>query len=196
MGVRAGPEATHRGSWLLSIAGVPRLPMSPSTSANSTPAPHTLFAVDDDENDRSILARCVAEAAGDCVCRTFAAGEDLLDALIDVLRGAPAPLACFVDVKMHGMSGLDVLRWIRAQRALDGVAVVMLSSSDHPSYLAEALQFGAQCYATKFPGPAELRDILAEASRHAEASECRAFQLPCNLLLAARAPTASVSAPA
>ncbi len=144
-----------------------------------------VFAVDDDENDRAIL-HGIIESAAPCTCRTFRSGEELLDALIDVLRGAPAPLVCFVDVKMGGMNGLDVLRWIRAQRGLDGVAIVMLSSSDDPQYLAEAQQFGAQCYAAKFPSAAYVREILSAARRFCAEAGCHsAFPLPCNLLVAA-----------
>lgn len=144
----------------------------------------TLFAVDDDETDRLLFARAVSDAKLPHTCRLFSAGEHLLDALIDVLRGAPMPAACFVDVKMAGMNGLDVLRWIRAQRPLDAMPVVMLSSSDHADYLAEAHQFGAQCYATKFPSAEELRRIMAAAERFAAAANCgTAFSVGCNLLL-------------
>lgn len=149
--------------------------------------PPAIFLVDDDESDRLLFLRAMADARLPYRGKVFGCGDDLLDALIDVLRGAPAPLACFIDVKMAGMSGLDVLRWIRAQSALNRIAVIMLSSSDDPQFLSEAVQFGAQCYATKFPGPEQLREIVNAAERHAAAASCcSAFQLPCNLLVANR----------
>ena len=158
-------------------------------SPASTPSLGVIFAVDDEESDRLLFQRRIAAAGLPYTCRLFASGDELLDALIDVLRGAPAPAACFVDVKMAGMSGLDVLRWIRAQRALDPIPVIMLSSSDDPLFLAEASHFGAQCYAAKFPSDAQLRDILTAAQTHADAASCAtAFTLPCNLLLGARVP--------
>ncbi len=107
----------------------------------------------------------------------------MIDALIEVLRGAPLPLACFLDVRMPGMNGFDVLRWIRCQHALDDMAVVMLSSSDEPRDLNEANHFGAQCYLSKFPNAAQVVEIVREAERAAEASVANAFKLPCNLLL-------------
>lgn len=162
----------------------------PDSSHAAPLAGAVVFAVDDDENDRVIL-RGIIESAAPCTCRAFQSGAELLDALIDVLRGAPAPLVCFVDVKMGGMSGLDVLRWIRAQRGLDCIAVVMLSSSEDPQYLAEAQQFGAQCYAAKFPSAAYVREILAAARRYCAEAGCHsAFPLPCNLLVAAHQPAA------
>jgi CheY-like chemotaxis protein len=148
----------------------------------------TLFAVDDDENDRLLLARVLRESGLPCRCRFFSSGDELLDALIAVLRGSPPPLACFVDIKMSGMSGLDVLRWIRAQHGLDEVPVIMLSSSDAAEFLAEAHQFGAQCYTTKFPTPEHLSAIVEAARRYCANARCHsAFSLPCNLLLGAPA---------
>jgi CheY-like chemotaxis protein len=107
----------------------------------------------------------------------------LIDALIEVLRGAPPPLLCFLDVRMPGMSGFDVLRWIRCQHALDAIPVVMLSSSEETPHLVEAQHAGAQCYLAKFPTAAELREIVREAERVAAVSPDHAFKLPCNLLL-------------
>jgi len=154
--------------------------MTPRPSLNPLPA---IFAVDDDEGDRLLFLRAVGEAKLPYPCRLFTAGEHLLDALIDVLRGAAAPVVCFIDVKMAGMSGLDVLRWIRAQHALDAMPVVMLSSSDHPENLAEAHQFGAQCYIAKFPPADQLREIITSAERYFTAAHGgSAFSVACNLL--------------
>lgn len=151
-----------------------------------------IFAVDDEDNDRQLLAHALESAKVRNPCRQFTCGEEMLDALLDVLRGAPAPLLCFVDVMMAGMSGLDVLRWIRAQHALRDIPVVMLSSSEAPDHLGEALQFGAQCYTAKFPAPEQLREIVDAAERFAAAAATGAsFPLPCNLLLGARHAVAS-----
>jgi CheY-like chemotaxis protein len=98
------------------------------------------------------------------------------------LRGAPDPLACFVDIRMPGMNGFDVLRWIRCQHALDRMPVIMLSSSEEARDLAEARHFGAQCYLAKFPNATQLHDIVIEADRVAASSPDQAFRLSCNLL--------------
>ena len=152
-------------------------------SSGSTPH-DVVFAVDDEEGDRKLLRRIIEQSDVACDCRVFAAGEELLDALFGVLRGAQPPVACIIDVKMHGMSGLDVLRWIRAQRGLDTIPVIMLSSSDDPQYLSEAHQFGAQCYASKFPAPDQLREMIAAARRYSVAASCSsAFPLSWNMLV-------------
>lgn len=139
--------------------------------------------VDDQEFDRILFSRLLRETGVSNPHLTFSRGEDLIDALIEVLRGAPAPLLCFIDVKMTGMNGFDVLRWIRCQHACDEIPVVMLSSSDEPHDLGEAHHCGAQCYVAKFPRADQLRLILREAERVAASAAAGPFKLTCNLLL-------------
>lgn len=148
-------------------------------------AQRPIFLVDDDELDRSMFCRLMREARVPNPCRVFAHGEEIIDALIGVLRGAPLPLACFLDVRMPGMNGFDVLRWIRCQRPLDDISVVMLSSSEEPAHLGEANHFGAQCYLAKFPNAETLVEIVHAATRAADASATNPFKLPCNLLTGA-----------
>ncbi len=141
--------------------------------------------MDDEEIDRVLFERLVREANLPYPYRTFSHGEEMIDALIRVLRGAPMPLACFIDVRMPGMSGFDVLRWIRCQRPLDEVAAVMLSSSEAPAHLNEAVHFGAQCYLAKFPTADQLAEIVRAAEHAAAVSAANAFRLPWNLLAGA-----------
>lgn len=161
-------------------------------------AERIIFAVDDEASDRQILERLLQQPGLEYGCRLFSSGDEIIDALLKVLRGQTPPLACFIDVKMAGMSGFDVLRWIRCQDVLDSVPVIMLSSSDDPQKLNEARGVGAQCYVAKFPSAGELRAIITEAQRYTEDHAApAAFRLPCNLLLGHGATsTARVSSPA
>jgi CheY-like chemotaxis protein len=143
-----------------------------------------LFMVDDEEVDQLLFGRLVREAKIANPVRVFSRGDELIDALIGVLRGTAAPLACFVDVRMPGMNGFDVLRWIRCQHSLDGMPVVMLSSSEELRDLNEARHDGAQCYLAKFPAASQLQEIVMEAERMAAVSPEHAFKLSCNLLAA------------
>lgn len=163
----------------------------PPFAAFRSGAARTIFAVDDELDDRLIFSRLVQKAGLAQPCLSFASGDEMIDALLGVLRGNVPPLACFIDVKMAGMSGFDVLRWIRCQDRLDSVPVIMLSSSDDPQKLHEARGVGAQCYVTKFPSPQELQAIMASARSYAEdRATPAAFRVPCNLLLdAGEAPT-------
>ncbi|HWA08195.1 MAG TPA: response regulator [Opitutaceae bacterium] len=158
--------------------------MHPSNLSEFPSPERVVFSVDDDPNDRLLLSHLLERPGLDYTCRFFPGGGEVMDALIKVLRGAPAPLACFLDLNMGRMSGFDVLRWIRCQDALDAVPVIMMSSCEDPQKLHEAREMGAQCYVKKFPSAEELHHIIEEAQHYAtDRSMPMAFHLPYNLLL-------------
>lgn len=159
------------------------LPVSTPDELRTTASVPPIFMVDDEETDRVLFRRRFAEVGAPYPLQQFRSGEDVIDAFISVLRGARAPLVCFLDIKMTDMSGFDVLRWIRCQHALDEVPVVMLSSSEEPLHFQEASYSGAQCYVAKFPPADQLAAILREAE--AMVSSPRMFKLSSNLLLTA-----------
>lgn len=143
-----------------------------------------VLAVDDDVDDTDLLRLLLRKAGIPNPVEIYREGEEIIKALSEVAQRALKPLLCILDVKMPGMTGHEVLRWIRSQRALDAMPVVMLSSSEHPEDIKQAAQNGAQCYLTKYPQPAVLREVIDEAERFAAgvpASEC--FRLPSNQLL-------------
>jgi CheY-like chemotaxis protein len=146
-----------------------------------------VLAVDDDVDDTDLLRLLLRKAGVPNPVEIYREGEEIIEALTKVAQSslkAIKPLLCILDVKMPGMTGHEVLRWIRSQRALDAMPVVMLSSSGHPDDIKQAAQNGAQCYLTKYPQPAVLREVIDEAERFAAgvpANEC--FRLPSNQLL-------------
>jgi CheY-like chemotaxis protein len=94
------------------------------------------------------------------------------------------PLAMVLDVKMPGMSGLDLLRWVRAQPEFNALPIVMWSTSDDPRDLRTAAELRAQCYVAKYPNVPALKEILAEAAGYPGTQEpLRFFKVPSNLLL-------------
>ena len=145
------------------------------------------MAVDDDEDDIDLMRLLFRKAGVQYPVDVYRSGEELVDALSGLLKksvDAMIPILCFLDVKMPGLGGHEVLRWIRKHPALNPLAVVMLSSSEHPADVKQAAEGGAQCYLAKYPQPAVLKGVIEEAERLCHgpcASEW--FGLPANLLL-------------
>jgi DNA-binding NarL/FixJ family response regulator len=61
-----------------------------------------------------------------------------------------------MDIRMHGMDGLEATRRISADEDLAGVRVVILTTFDVDDYLFEALQAGASGFLLKDAEPEEL----------------------------------------
>jgi len=151
------------------------------------PSERPVFLVDDDPNDRELFLRALHDAGFPNSHRFFSTGDAMINALIAVLQGGPPPLACFLDVNMPGMNGMDVLRWIRLQDALAEIAVIMMSSSEDPRHVNEALRLGAQCYVKKLPHTAQIQEIMREAEKFSLVACGRSsFGLSCNLLVTGR----------
>jgi len=155
---------------------------------NSLPLPDGLIlALDDDRDDADLLRILLRKAGFPSALQVYNEGEAIIKALSKMVQNslkAVQPLLCFLDVRLPSLGGLEVLRWIRGQSALDRLPVVILSSSEHPRDIQQAMQDGAQCYLAKYPQPGVLRDIVWDGKHFAAGSpaeEC--FRIPDNLLL-------------
>jgi CheY-like chemotaxis protein len=77
---------------------------------------------------------------------------------IDLLAGTgpyadrgkyPVPCLVLLDLHLPAVPGLAVLEWIRQQPALEGLAVVLISSLAHPADIARANELGANLFLEK-----------------------------------------------
>jgi CheY-like chemotaxis protein len=146
-------------------------PAIPDSPREDTPAiPPLIVAVDDEIDDVFFLKNIIKRAGISHRFQHFANGDaavSFLSGLLVTPTAATFPLVCLLDIKMTGMSGLEVLQWIRAQRPLDELPVIMFSGSDDPRDLQKAKDLGAQCYVKKFPSPEVMSQLLQEAESFA-----------------------------
>jgi CheY-like chemotaxis protein len=124
----------------------------------------TLLLVEDSPDDQFIMKRALT-AAG--VANPLQIVEDGEEA-VHYLDGAgkfgdrekyPLPALVFLDLKLPFRSGIDVLKWLRGEPRFDGIVVVVLTSSDHPSDIKTAYSSGANSYLVKPPTAGDLVDM-------------------------------------
>jgi FixJ family two-component response regulator len=113
-----------------------------------------IAVVDDEASVRTMLRRALGFA--DYEVATFASGEEFLDSL-----PACRPACAVLDIRMPGLSGLDVEVRMRAQDSR--VPVVLITASDDPALDRAAAAAGAICLLRK---PFSIDTLLA-AVRHA-----------------------------
>ena len=70
----------------------------------------------------------------------------------------PFPSVMFVDIKMPGADGFDVLRWMRQRPEGSVLPTMMLSSSDYDRDVKLAYELGVNGY---FMKPADINDLKA-----------------------------------
>ena len=124
-----------------------------------------LLLIEDDENDvfqfQRMLRRVDAKLGLDVVTDGEAAIHWLSEKIAELHHGQQTlPRAIFVDLRLPGLRGSEVLRWIREQAVLDPVLVVVCSGSADLRDIAEAERLRADLYLTKFPPQEQFAALL------------------------------------
>lgn len=131
----------------------------------------TILLVEDEEND-VVFMEMALEKAG--LADAFQVAEDGEEA-INYLSGQgefadrarfPLPALIFLDLKLPKVMGMDVLKWIRNQSALDTMVVIMLTSSQQRSDIRMACSLGANSYLVKPLNPLALGEIVDLVKRY------------------------------
>lgn len=155
---------------------------SPFFAVSTSPTPFLLI-VDDSDEDLFLLKRLVHRSGISLPCQSatgVASATVLLEAALRPDSNLSRPKACFVDIKMPGQNGFDLLRWIRSRGGLSTMPVIMLSSSDDPRDLQLAAELGAHCFLTKYPSTKTLVEVINDADLFPEQPDV--FKKPYNLL--------------
>jgi CheY-like chemotaxis protein len=126
-----------------------------------------ILQVEDDENDVILLRHAFVEAGVYNHVHVVPTGQQAIDYLAGLGIYAdrekfPMPRLVLLDVKLPGISGLEVLQWIRRQRALDWLTVVVFSSSPAIADIKTAYKIGANSYIVKPSGTADRVRVAEE----------------------------------
>ena len=114
------------------------------------PSEKFVLVVEDSDVDYDILESVVSRYfVGKCLFREVT-GEDALIYLHHrVLKGLPLPSVILMDLNLVCMSGIDVVREIRASDTLKAIPAVILSTSKSQSDIDESYRAGANTYLSK-----------------------------------------------
>ena len=123
-----------------------------------------ILLVEDNEDDVFLMRRALKGARVINPLQVVEDGQSAVDYLGGsgkfADRGAyPMPAIVFLDLKLPYLSGHDVLAWIRRQKDLESLIVIVLTSSNEPSDLSRCYALGANSYLVKPPTPEQLEDL-------------------------------------
>ncbi|MHC1769517.1 MAG: response regulator [Verrucomicrobiia bacterium] len=125
-----------------------------------------ILYIEDEEND-VLLAEIAFRRAQ--IAHRIAVVRDGLQA-IDYLAGHgkfadreahPLPRLVLLDLKLPHKSGFEVLEWIRNQKSLQSLPVVIYTSSGAPSDRERATKLGASDYRVKPSRMSEMTEMAA-----------------------------------
>jgi CheY-like chemotaxis protein len=121
-----------------------------------------ILLAEDDPDDVLLLERAFQKAGLGGVLRVVRDGEQA----VEYLKGSgpfasrelfPLPFLILLDLKMPGMDGFEVLQWVRAERDLKRLLVVVLTSSNLQADVDRAYELGANSYLVK---PVEFQEMV------------------------------------
>lgn len=116
-----------------------------------------LLIIDDDENDVLITKSILSKITPEIRIEVASSGEE---GLACIREGTVPPALILLDVKMPGMSGVDVLRKIRDDKRVATIPVVIVTHSILKNDLVESYKNGADSILLKTGNSDEFRKSL------------------------------------
>ena len=139
-----------------------------------------VYVVDDDESVRKAIMRLLRSL--ECQARGYESGEQLLDTTFE----GPEPGCILLDLRMSGLTGLDVLDSLAAR---DHPPIVMVSGHGDVSTCASAMKRGACDFLEKPVHAAQLRSVIVKAfMEDIAAQSARRITNTCNAHIATLTP--------
>jgi CheY-like chemotaxis protein len=129
-----------------------------------TSTSRALLLIEDNQDDVFLMKRALKGARVTNPLYVVEHGQEAVDYLGGAGKFAdrenyPLPAVVFLDLKLPFISGHDVLAWIRRQKELESLVVVVLTSSNEASDLSRCYSSGANSYVVKPPTPEQLEDL-------------------------------------
>jgi DNA-binding response OmpR family regulator len=124
-----------------------------------------ILLVEDDEND-VFFFKMAAKKAG--IERPIIIAGDGMQAksCLEAAEVNQRPSLVFLDLKLPKMSGVEVLQWVRSQRALATMVIVILTSSEADKDIRACYEGGANSYLVKPSKTEELVHLLKMADQY------------------------------
>jgi CheY-like chemotaxis protein len=122
-----------------------------------------ILLVEDNEDDVFFMKRAFQHVGVHNPLHVVRNGEEAIDYLsgqrdFSDRERHPLPDLVFLDLKMPGLNGFDVLKWMREQ-SLE-LPVVVLTSSPEEIDRQQAFELGAECYLLKPPTKEMVLDCI------------------------------------
>jgi CheY-like chemotaxis protein len=113
------------------------------------PASHRLLLIDDNTLDIDLFERALRKTNPNIKLDTAIGGERALEYIQQWESGIAAPVVILLDLKMPKVSGLEVLQLFKSHPRFKTIPVVVLTSSNEMSDIAQAYDLGANSYIMK-----------------------------------------------
>ena len=119
-----------------------------------------ILLAEDDSTDAEFFRRALGRLEAPPELVWFKNGQEVLEGLTNESESAALPRLAILDIKMPGMSGLEVLEKLKLNPRTRDLPIIIMSSSDEPQDIAKAYEYGANGYLVKPNRFQELRELV------------------------------------
>jgi CheY-like chemotaxis protein len=131
----------------------------------------TILLVEDESADATLMLRGFEKAHVMNPVVHLTNGDEALAYLAGVRKYAdrrkhPLPALILLDLKLPGMTGIQLLQWMRVQGEIRRIPVVVLTSDDNPDTIDAAYDLGANSYLVKPGNSAEIACMVEAIQRY------------------------------
>jgi len=135
-----------------------------------------ILLVEDNPDDVFLIERAFHVVQIEHPLFTVSDGQQAIDYLsgkgrYDDRSVYPFPRLILADLKMPGVTGFDLIRWIRQDANMRLVPVIVLSSSSLPEDVNRSYMLGANAYMVKPPDPRALERLFGTIAQFWSAGE-------------------------
>ncbi len=133
--------------------------------------PYNILIVEDEAAHAELTRRAIRKAGNAGRIDIVGDGEEALDYLFHRgkfadLTQSPLPSLILLDIKLPGISGIEVLKAVKKNAELRKIPVIMLSTSDRREDIAESYCQYANSYLTKPVGFREFEDKVRQLDHY------------------------------
>ncbi|WP_462118032.1 response regulator [Methylorubrum extorquens] len=135
----------------------------------SAPLEDVIVVVEDDPDDRHLLARAFRKLGANVPLRFACDGDEavaLLSEVVSPIGRRMRPVVILLDLKLPRRSGLEVLAWIKEHPSLRRIPVVVLTSSREHADLNKAYDLGANSFLVKPSQPQALHGLIEQVNSY------------------------------
>ena len=123
-----------------------------------------VLMVDDSDDDCLLIKMAVGKAERLHFIGSVSDGQEVVEYLSGSGKFAdrvqfPLPDLLLLDLMMPLKNGFEVLKWLQSQ-PFEDMFVVVLSGSEHPADIQQALKLGADRYHTKEADPTKRDELI------------------------------------
>ena len=131
----------------------------------------TILLVEDESADAALLLRGFEKAKILNPIIHLTNGDEALGYLAGVKEYAnrkkyPLPALILLDLKMPGMTGMQLLQWMRVQGEIKRIPVVVLTSDSNPETIDAAYDLGANSYLVKPGSQSDIAHMVQTIQRY------------------------------